>query len=137
MEEDMENLKEKLDLIIEEFCKENGYVCEFDDNNEIMIDMCKNHSLPSIEEFFYNFGVFVATKYPDYIDSFKPSYYYDGLCPELVKDMTKKERKAYFKTKRVLVNFNTGTRIMKSDKFPNRLKQKKLLRKMINENKEY
>ena len=36
----MENLKEKLDLIIEEFCKENGYVCEFDDNNEIMIDMC-------------------------------------------------------------------------------------------------
>lgn len=56
---------------------------------------------------------------------------------KLVKDMTKKERKAYFKTKRVLINFNTGTRIMKSDKFPNRLKQKKLLRKMINENKEY
>lgn len=56
---------------------------------------------------------------------------------KLIKDMTKKERKAYFKTKRVLINFNTGTRIMKSDKFPNRLKQKKLLRKMINENKEY
>lgn len=38
---------------------------------------------------------------------------------KLIKDMTKKERKAYFKTKRVLVKFNTGTRIMKSDKFPN------------------
>jgi hypothetical protein len=56
---------------------------------------------------------------------------------KLIKDMTKKERKAYFKTKRVLVKFNTGTRIMKSDKFPNRLKQKELLREIINENKEY
>ena len=55
---------------------------------------------------------------------------------KLIKDMTKKERKAYFKTKRVLVKFNTGTRIMKSDKFPNRLKQKELLREIINENKE-
>ena len=55
----------------------------------------------------------------------------------IVIDMTKKERKAYFKTKRVLVKFNTGTRIMKSDKFPNRLKQKELLREIINENKEY
>ena len=56
---------------------------------------------------------------------------------KLIKDMTKKERKAYFKTKRVLVKFNTDTRIMKSDKFPNRLKQKELLREIINENKEY
>lgn len=53
---------------------------------------------------------------------------------KLVKDMSKKERKAYYKTKRVIVNFNTGTRIMKSNKYPNRLKLKALLNKEILEN---
>ena len=48
-----------------------------------------------------------------------------------VKTMTKKERKEKFKQNRVLVGFNTGTRIMKTDKHPTRNKLKKDLRKSL------
>lgn len=74
--------KGNLNLIVEEFCKENEYIYEINEYNKIIIDIFKNNGFPSIEKFFYKFGIFVATKYSDYIDSFKPSYYYDGLCPE-------------------------------------------------------
>lgn len=74
---------EKLNLIVEEFCEENEYIYEINEYNKIIIDIFKNNNFPSNDEFFYKFGIFVATKYSDYIDSFKPyTYYYDGFCPE-------------------------------------------------------
>ena len=49
------------------------------------------------------------------------------------KDMTKKAWKEMQKANRVINGFNTGTRDMKSDKYPSRNKQKMLDRKEIKE----
>ena len=49
------------------------------------------------------------------------------------KDMTKKAWKEFQKRKRVTNDFNTGTRDMKSEKYPTRNKQKMLDRKEIKE----
>lgn len=49
------------------------------------------------------------------------------------KDMTKKAWKQEQKKHRVINGFNTGTRDMKSEKYPSRNKQKILDRKEIKE----
>ena len=45
------------------------------------------------------------------------------------KDMTKKAWKELQKQNRAINNFNTGTRDMKSEKYPTRARQKELDRK--------
>lgn len=47
---------------------------------------------------------------------------------KLLEKMNKKEKKEYYRKKRVLVGFNTGTRTMKSEKYPSRQKQKDMAR---------
>lgn len=42
------------------------------------------------------------------------------------KTMTKKALKEFYKTQRGVNGFNTGTRTMKSAKYPNRQKRKKV-----------
>mgnify|MGYP006331037807 CR=1 FL=1 len=49
------------------------------------------------------------------------------------KDFTKKAWKEMQKANRITNGFNTGTRDMKSDKYPSRNKQKMLDRKEIKE----
>jgi len=49
------------------------------------------------------------------------------------KDFSKKKWKEMQKANRVINGFNTGTRDMKSDKYPSRNKQKMLDRKEIKE----
>ena len=44
---------------------------------------------------------------------------------------TKKEQKAYYAKLRTVTGFNTGTRTMKTEKYPNRQDRKKDLKKMI------
>ena len=45
--------------------------------------------------------------------------------------MTKKQLKEKIKKNRVLIPFNTGTRTMKSAKYPNRQENKKNFKKML------
>lgn len=52
---------------------------------------------------------------------------------KLIENMTKKERKEYFKKQRVLVGFNTGTRTMKTVKHPSRNDIKADIRKQLSE----
>lgn len=52
---------------------------------------------------------------------------------KLVENMTKKERKEYFSKQRVLVGFNTGTRTMKTTKYPSRNRLKADIRKQLSE----
>ena len=49
------------------------------------------------------------------------------------KDMTKKAWKELQKAKRATSGFNTGTRDMKSEKYPTRARQKELDRKAVDE----
>ena len=49
------------------------------------------------------------------------------------KEMTKKAWKELQKTKRATNGFNTGTRDMKSEKYPTRARQKELDRKAVDE----
>lgn len=49
------------------------------------------------------------------------------------KDMTKKQWLELQKSKRATNDFNTGTRDMKSEKYPSRARQKELDRKAANE----
>ncbi len=44
---------------------------------------------------------------------------------------TKKEQKAYYSKLRTVTGFNTGTRTMKSEKYPSRQDRKKDLKKML------
>ena len=50
---------------------------------------------------------------------------------ERKKRMTKKALKEYYKSQRAVNGFNTGTRDMKSEKYPTRARQKELNRKEI------
>lgn len=43
-----------------------------------------------------------------------------------VNKMGKKQKKAYYSNQRVMNGFNTGTRTMKSAKYPNRQTRKKI-----------
>ena len=52
---------------------------------------------------------------------------------KLIENMTKKERKEYFKKQRILVGFNTGTRTMKTVKHPSRNDLKIDMRKRLGE----
>ena len=49
------------------------------------------------------------------------------------KDMTKKAWKELQKANRTTNGFNTGTRNMKSEKYPSRARQKELDRKAVDE----
>ena len=49
------------------------------------------------------------------------------------KEMTKKAWKELQKSKRATNGFNTGTRDMKSEKYPSRARQKELDRKAVDE----
>ena len=48
---------------------------------------------------------------------------------KLLDKMSKKEKRTYYSKNRVLVGFNTGTRTMKSVKYPSRQKQKDIARR--------
>ena len=50
----------------------------------------------------------------------------------LKRTMTKKEWKRYCQNQRAFNGFNTGTRDMKSEKYPSRARQKELDRKEVN-----
>ena len=52
---------------------------------------------------------------------------------ERKKRMTKKALKEYYKSQRAVNGFNTGTRDMKSEKYPTRARQKELNRKEMSE----
>ena len=48
------------------------------------------------------------------------------------KDMTKKAWQELQKQNRAINGFNTGTRDMKSEKYPTRAKEKEMVRKEVN-----
>lgn len=50
-----------------------------------------------------------------------------------ISKMSKKERKEYYASQRVLNGFNTGTRSMKTDKTPTRARKKVLDRRTMRE----
>jgi hypothetical protein len=66
--------------------------------------------------------------------SLKSSFkiYEDKIMYNEKKLMTKKALKEKNKRKRVTNNINTGTRDMKSNKYPTRAKQKRKMRELIN-----
>ena len=52
---------------------------------------------------------------------------------ERKKRMSKKELKEYYKQFRAVNGFNTGTRDMKTEKYPTRARQKEMMREWVKE----
>lgn len=48
--------------------------------------------------------------------------------------MTKKQQREYNRKQRVMSRFNTGTRVMNTDKYPSRARQKDLAKRVDNWN---